>query len=176
MSLFVYAVLLLPSLCFSQVKVAFLEVRTRDGKNLQLEKNTQFAHVAISYNGQWLHTHPYRGVELVNRRKLEEIGVITAVIDIPDYQEPRKVFVESILGTPYEITFSWESDRYYCSKLVGKILGLEAEPMNFDAPGWPEKFKKYNGLPGISPQGVFNQLVKRGYPVRKPTRCENVFE
>ncbi len=127
---------------------------------------SKFSHVAISYRGRWLHTHPYRGVELATQKTLQEMGRIASTILIPDHAEPDDAFVNSILGTPYETQYSWESNRYYCSKLIAKILDLRPAPMNFNAAAWPAYFKRYNGLLGISPQGVFNQLVQKGYSAR----------
>ncbi len=166
----VILLLLLPRVGYPLVKVAFLEVKGPDGKNLELEAGAPFAHLAISYRGQWLHALPAHGVELVTEEQLEEIGSVAAVIEMEDQDEPATDFVNSILGSPYEMSFSWDSNRYYCSKLVGKILHLVPEPMNFNAPAWPEYFHKYNGLPGISPQAVFRQLVAKGYtPHSTPT-------
>jgi hypothetical protein len=180
MSFLFFCVLhLFSSASFAQVEVAFIEITSADGKRLELEDGSQYAHIAISYKGQWLSTHPYRGVELVNQEKLEEFGPISAIVDIPDRPEPSDDFVRSILGSRYEMKFSWESEKYYCSKLVGKILDISPQPMNFNAAAWPASFQQYNGLPGLSPQGVFRVLLSRGYKVRYPAnplfyKCEMV--
>ncbi len=173
---FILTILLIPLLSFSQVEVAFIEMRDPQGKLIEFEKDARFSHVAISYHRHWLHTHPFRGVEVVDQKTLEEIGLIVATLLIGDHDEPSDVFVKSIIGSPYESKFSWDSKLYYCSKLVGQFFGLNTEPMDFNAPIWPLYFRKYNGLPGLSPQGAYRQLVKRGYPVRwSSPSCRDIF-
>ncbi|WP_413289920.1 YiiX/YebB-like N1pC/P60 family cysteine hydrolase [Bdellovibrio sp. HCB337] len=147
----------LVQISWAQVQVAFLEGPSQIGR---------FSHVAISYKGQWLHTHPYRGVELVSTVALGHMGVLTEVMVLNDRSEPSEKFVNEVLGKPYDHGYSWDSDGYYCSKLVGIILGLQPKPMTFDASIWPPSFQKLKGRPGISPDDVYLQLTKQGYRTR----------
>jgi hypothetical protein len=154
---------------YARVEVAFLKALKPDGTPVQLEPGSTYSHVAISYRNRWLQVHPYRGVELVDTNGLKEMGSLTTIIEIPDRDEPSPEFVQKVVGTPYDWTFSWDGPRYYCSKLVGKFLHLHPLPMNFNADIWPPRFHEYNGLPGISPQGVYTQLIELGYA----PRCAN---
>lgn len=147
----------------AQVAIAFLEVKAPDGRSLQLVKNGRFAHVAISYKGYWLHTDPYRGVEVVSQFDLEKIGVLTTTIVVSDHPEPSDGFVRSIIGTPYERNFTWNSPYFYCSKLVAVFLGLRPIPMEFNPSVWGPAYARLNGQPGISPDEVFSQLIRKGY-------------
>lgn len=154
----------------AQVAIAFLEVKAPDGHNLQLVSNGRFAHVALSYRGHWLHTDPYRGVEVVSQLDLEKIGQLTTIIVVNDHAEPSDDFVRSIVGTPYERNFSWSSPYFYCSKLVAIFLGLKPIPMEFNPQVWGPSYARLNGQPGISPDEVFTQLTRRGYQVIKNNR------
>ncbi len=72
----ILSLLFIPFYCSAAIDVAFIEIRNYEGKIIQLETNGQFAHVAISYQGNWLHAHPYRGVEIVSKEVLEKTGYI----------------------------------------------------------------------------------------------------
>ena len=50
----------------AQTQMAFFKLFRPDGSLIQLEKNGQFAHSALKVPGGWLHSHPKRGVEIVN--------------------------------------------------------------------------------------------------------------
>lgn len=71
----------------AKVTVAFLQVRNYHGQVVQLEPGGQFAHMAISFKGMWLHAHPLKGVELVSTEKLSKIGVIQEQIELSDIEE-----------------------------------------------------------------------------------------
>jgi len=147
--------------------VAFIEIRDRHGNIHQLEPGGRFSHIAISYKGRWLHAHPYRGVELVDSADLEKIGALTQV-SLPEYPELTSDMLKTYLHKPYGSEFSWSDETYYCSKLVGKILGMNPEPMSFDAEVW--KKTNLRGDVGLSPDDIYQKI--RG-PQRP--RCEKVF-
>lgn len=140
------------------VDIAFLEIYKSDGTRLQLEPDGRFAHVAISFRGKWLHAAPQGGVQLSTQAEIERIGTITAIATLRAFSEPSVDFVRMNLGKPYDSSFDWSDDAFYCSELVGKILNLAPMPMYFDPNLWPAEFQKYNGMPGLSPDGIYRLL------------------
>ncbi len=152
--------LFLPLTASAVVEVAFIEMRTPDGKVLQLEKGGRFAHIAISYRGQWLHAHPFYGVEVVESEKLERIGVIKEVLTVSELVSLDNEEVARFLGKPFDSSYSWSDEKIYCSELVGKLLRLKPLPMDFSAEVWPERYRKLNGAPGLSPDGIYRILSR----------------
>ena len=146
----------------ASVQVAFLEFYTPEGKLVQLEPGGRFAHVAISYRGGWLHSHPFRGVEVITTEGLSRMGKITSVVNLPQLKEIPETTAARFLGRPYDAEFSWSDEKVYCSELIAKIFGLTPEPMHFDPKLWPEKYRKLEGLPGLSPDKVYRRLLKVG--------------
>lgn len=153
---------------FAKVRVAFLMVRGPNKKLIRLEKNGWgFFHVAISYKGLWLHAHPDGGVQL--SKNLDKFGEVIFILENEDVEEPKKKFVTSVLGLPFDELYDWESkDSYYCAKLLAGPLNLRPSPMSFQGPYWEKHFKSLGlesppkGL-GISPDKVFDQLLKKGF-------------
>lgn len=153
--------LLLPLFCFASVDVAFVELRGSDGRLLQLERNGQFAHVAIAYQGQWLHSHPLYGVEVISDESLAQMGAMT-VVTVPYRDAVAPAEVEKFLGKAYDRVFSWSDDRIYSSELVAKLLNIEPQPMTFETEFWPPRFQALAGELGISPDDIFLVLKQRG--------------
>lgn len=141
------------------VQVAFLEFYSPEGQLIQLEPGGRFAHVAISYRGGWLHSHPFRGVEVISTEALAKMGKITSVVNIPQLKEIPDATAARFLGKPYDAEFSWSDEKVYCSELIAKIFGLRPEPMHFDPKLWPERYRKLEGLPGLSPDKVYRRLL-----------------
>ena len=142
----------------ADVKVAFIEFYTPDGRLIQLEPNGRFAHIAISFRGGWLHAHPWRGVEWISTENLAKMGKIADVVDLESAPEVSEETAHQYLGKPYDRDYSWSDDKIYCSELVAKILKMNPEPMHFDTKLWPEKFWKFEGLPGLSPDKIYKRL------------------
>jgi hypothetical protein len=158
----------------AQTQIAFIEIRDPQGKVHQLEPGGRFSHIAISYQGKWLHTHPYYGVQLVMTSELEKMGQLT-LVEIPRQSELLPDELQKYMGRPYDSGFSWESEGYYCSKLVGKILHLPPEPMNFSAAAWNHKLHPRDNL-GLSPDDIFRTVLTKSFDGRVLTpRCESVF-
>jgi hypothetical protein len=153
--------ILFPLFSGAAVDVAFVEIRNYNGDLLQLEPNGQFAHIAISYKGKWLHSHPYRGVEIVSMAELEKIGTVKEILPVFDLSELDRTLVETFLGKPYDANFSWDDESIYCSELIGKLLRMEPEPMQFKAEVWPEQFQKFRGKLGLSPDDIYKILSDR---------------
>jgi len=116
--------LLVPLTASAEVEVAFIEMRTPDGKTLQLERGGRFAHIAISYRGKWLHAHPFYGVEIVESEKLERIGVIKEVWTVSGLTSLDREEVARFIGKPFDSSYSWSDEKIYCSELVGKCSGI----------------------------------------------------
>lgn len=159
--------------------MAFIKIRKPNGEALQLEPNTDFAHVAIRYKNQWLHAAPGRGVELMS--DLASIGEVTMLRSevAPDLTEAQ---IQKYLSLPYDPTFRWEdSHSTYCSKLVAQILEeinllrLELTPMNFSGPNWEHIPNLPRGEIGISPDELFVALRNQGFSRTKPFYCPEIF-
>ncbi|MEK6773347.1 MAG: YiiX/YebB-like N1pC/P60 family cysteine hydrolase [Bdellovibrionota bacterium] len=173
---FILLLFLFPVYCFARIDVAFLELRTYDGKVIQLEPNGQFAHIAISYQNKWLHAHPYRGVEIISTEALQKIGAIKTIITISKKNSLNESVVKSFLNTPYDSSFTWGNDKLYCSELVAKLLNIQPQAMKFEASFWPQKFKNLRGQFGISPDDIFNFLKNRGYQSHDiKNQCSKLF-
>lgn len=159
MRILFFVLLVFPSTLLAQAKVAFLESRDRKGHLVQLEAGGRFSHVAISYKGKWLHSHPFRGVEIVSSEELQKMGHIAEVVSLAETPELSAEQLKNFLGKPYDKDFSWQDDeRFYCSELIAKILGLPPEPMKFSAAAWPVRFQKLRGQPGVSPDGLYRKV------------------
>jgi hypothetical protein len=156
--LFAFLLTLLPLVSTARVDIAFLELHDRRGKLIQLEPNGRFGHVAISYHGQWLHSRPYYGVELVSLETLQKVGSLAAILTLPLENEPDEATVQKLLGKHFDAKYSWDDDSYYCSELIGKLLKLSPEPMSFQAPVWPPEFQSLNGKLGLSPDDIYRKL------------------
>ncbi len=173
---FILILFLLPAYCFAGIDIAFLELRTYDGNVIQLEPNGQFAHIAISYQNKWLHSHPYRGVEIISTEALQKIGAIKTVITISKISSLDESLVKSFLNKPYDSSFNWNNDKSYCSELVAKLLNIKPQIMKFEATFWPKKFKNFGGQLGISPDDIFNFLKSRGYQSHNiKNQCSKLF-
>lgn len=141
------------------VEVGFLELRQWNGSLRLLEPDFRFGHVAVKVNNKWLHAHPVRGVEWVERHELEKLGRIALTVSVALPTRLTWSELSSWIGRPYDTDFTWEDDRMYCSELVAKVLGIPAEPMHFDPALWPANYLALEGRPGISPGGVFRALA-----------------
>ena len=64
------------------VEVGFLELRQWNGSLRLLEPDFRFGHVAVKVNNKWLHAHPVRGVEWVERHELEKLGRIALTVSV----------------------------------------------------------------------------------------------
>jgi hypothetical protein len=162
MKLFLMLIILAHTICLAATDVAFIEIRDYHNQIIQLEPNGRFAHVAISYNGQWLHAHPIRGVEIVSQKEIEKIGRFKSIVSLPDVNiETEKV--RRFLGKHYDAGYEWTEQSVYCSELVGKLLELAPEPMSFKASLWANRYLHMRGQPGLSPDDVYRILIGRGY-------------
>lgn len=153
-----FAILLASAGTHAAVDVAFLEVRNHQGEILRLEPGGRFAHVAISYGNKWLHAHPLRGVEVISEEELMKIGEIKSVVHLTDKPEITPAQVRPFLGKPYDDEFSWDNDKFYCSEILGILLGIPPEPMTFQSEYWRNRYKHLEGKPGLSPDDIYRYL------------------
>lgn len=160
MKLFIF-VLLFTVAVQAKVTIAFIEVRNYYGDLVQLEADGRFAHIAISYNGLWLHAHPIKGVEVVSEEKLQKIGKIKERIEILDRANISEKEAALFLGKPFDNQYSWSNEAIYCAELVGKLLGLRPTPMSFDADIWPDEYKALSGELGLSPDDIYKVLSQQ---------------
>lgn len=165
-------------LCFplfvqASIEVAFVEVRNYYGEIVQLEPDGQFAHIAISYRGYWLHAHPLRGVELVSLSQLRKMGEVKLIAQVDEMKDITVDQVLSYLGKPYDSDFTWGDDRIYCSELVAKLLSIKPQSMNFKSDAWGVHFRSKSGQIGISPDDIFGIFQARGVKFGSSTiKCE----
>jgi len=148
---------------FSKTRVAWMELRTQEGKLIQLEPNFYYAHMAIQVGNHWLHANPRTGVELISVEQLERIGKIKEVLESHQGQDEFVEDVPFFLKRPFDNEYSWGDEKIYCSELVAKLLRVAPSPMHFDENFWPIWFQKYEGLPGASPSKLHKELKARGY-------------
>lgn len=167
---------LMPFYSFATVDIVFIELRSQSGQLIQLEPNGQFAHIAISYKDGWLHSHPFRGVEVISQDALEKIGTIKMIITIQGLDSLKDTQVEKFLGKPYDAEFSWSDEKIYCSELIGKLLNIDPQPMTFETEIWPKHTQSLRGQLGLSPDDIFQFLKKNGYQVQSiGGKCSKIF-
>lgn len=144
-------------LSFAQVHVAFFEQYNPQKQLIRLEPNGRFFHIAISYEGGWLHAHPFHGVVAVS--DVKQIGRPAVVLSNAWMPALTIEQIRPFVGLSYDPRFRWEDQKSsYCSKLVGQLLGLKPRPMHFEAIHWARLFKTQGEL-GLSPDDVYEELL-----------------
>lgn len=141
----------------AKVQVAFIQMRDYYGNIVQLEPGGRFAHSAISYKGKWLQAHPYWGVQHVTFDKVQKMGEVLEILEVPGLEELDEAKVAALLGKPFDHGYIWDDEKIYCSELIAKLLDLKPVPMVFSET-WPAEYQALNGLPGLSPDGVYRNL------------------
>lgn len=144
----------------AEARVAFLETFTAAGQTQRFEEGFPYTHVALEVGDQWLHSYPGRGVELIEFEELAKLGKIREYLPVPassvmDGEE------QAYLGKPYDSVYAWSDVAFYCSELLGKILGIAPLPMHFDARLWPPSVLKWEGDWGVSPSLIYRWLSQR---------------
>lgn len=81
-----------------------------------------------------------------------------------------EVALNDQLGRQFDFNFVWDSEKTYCSKLVGKALGISPKPMNFAGthyikykPDWLTRTD-----PGLSPDDIYEFGLKNGQLLTLP--------
>ncbi len=151
----------------AEVTVAFLEKRDAQGQLIQLENHaSRFFHVAVWAGGTrrcWLHTDAYRGV-VCDAQVPEKYGRIAEVLHHAR-EMINPLVLNATMGVRYDFAYDWsDHSRLYCSELVGKILRIPPQPMEFNPAAWSAGMAFLVGKPGLSPDKVFRYLREnRGY-------------
>jgi hypothetical protein len=156
------------SLATAQTRVAWLELKDKSGTPVQLEPDFYYAHVAIAVGNRWLHAHPSRGVELIDRKTLNAFGEVQEILASEDENEDYLNYIQKFLGKPFDSEFDWSDEKIYCAELIAKLLKVAPTAMHFDNKYWNPWYQKYEGRPGSSPSKLYDELKGRGY--------QNIFE
>lgn len=149
----------LSALGFAATEVIFLEVTNSKGELILLEPDFPYAHVLLKIGDSLLHSHPRTGVSILAEAELEKYGKVGDSFLVENQMDWE--MIQKHLGKSYDTEFSWGDEKFYCSELVGKLLGMAPEPMHFDPELWPAQFQQYEGKPGISPGKIYRALKKR---------------
>jgi len=153
-------ILAFPFPSVAQMRVAFLEVYDSQGKLIQYEPGGRFGHVALEINQKWLQSYPGEGVQLISWQELRKRGVVAQVLLIPGTLTFLEI--QAYLGMPFDFQYSWDNQAFYCSELLGKLLGIAPGPMRFNHDVWPPSYWHLEGLPGLSPDRLHFQLSQSG--------------
>lgn len=148
------------------VQVAFFRQYTPSGNLVVYESGGEFAHIAISYRGQWLHAHPYGGVQL--SKDIHSVGFLDFVIlENPTLPEPDSRFVQAQLQKKFDVFASWTDPmRTYCSKLIAQFFGVRPRVMSFSSKDWVG-LNPPRGQLGLSPDDLYRELInQRGFSLR----------
>lgn len=146
----------LSSIGYCSVKVAFFVHRTKNGQIQPIETGGTFYHVAIQYSNQWLHAHPFYGVQVVDN--VNDIGQLYSIIEVDRDISITRFKAE--FGKSFSITDSWENKKStYCSKLIAQILEIS-----------PTLMKNGNGW-GISPDDIYIDL--KNQKLQENIICKN---
>ncbi|MCO5112970.1 MAG: hypothetical protein M9899_02220 [Bdellovibrionaceae bacterium] len=154
------------------VEVAFFRQYTPSGQLVVYEAGGEFAHVALSYQGKWLHAHPYGGVQLSHH--IYEIGFLDYVIlENKNTPEPTDMFVHTQLQKGFDIFAQWtDAGKTYCSKLIAEFFGIQPRTMYFISKDWVGH-NPPRGQLGISPDDLFKELIgKKGFQMKPETGAQ----
>lgn len=177
MRILIFTLLFFSSLSHATVRVAFFRMYSSTGELLRLEPEGQFFHMAVQLaDGQWLHSHPAKGVEIVPR--LSAISSRAVVLTNEMWPSLTLADVQPYVGLPFDYRYNWsDSKSSYCAKLVANLLNIEPLPMTFADEHWKgSQQASLTGL-GLSPDDLYRILGTMGFhpPVRKVTAssCES---
>jgi hypothetical protein len=141
-------------------KVAFLEVFDSHGRLIQYETGSQFGHTALEIKtpsgSLWLQSHPEGGAKMISWNELQKLGRLAEVIELQRTYRPADV--KKFLGASFDFEYLWDNETLYCSELIGKVLGIEPEPMEFNRKVWPKNYWTLEGQPGLSPDKLLRAL------------------
>lgn len=148
--------LLAGSSCFATTRIAFLELYNSKGELIQYEPNGRFGHTAIQFDeigDHWLNAYPSEGVAIISLQHLQNHGKIADIIEIPD--QVHLQWVQPHLGKPFDFQYSWNDEAFYCTELIGKLLGVPTHPMHFNHKVWPKNYWQLEGTAGLSPDQLW---------------------
>ncbi len=143
---------------YGKTQVAFLEFYDPDGNLVVLEPGGRFGHVAIAYKGGWVHAYPPRPVEWVP--DLRVFGKIAEIVEVDHHPLYTEDFIEAQFGIASNVNSEWnDKQTTYCSKFVGKILGIPPRPNNWSAEIWSKNPNSSElASYGLSPDDIYEHL------------------
>lgn len=171
MKLLVLLSLLFSKCVLAKTRIAFFKTYSQ-GKLIQFSAEGQYTHVAIEFNEKWIHADPYYGVVVIDH--LSEVSIKEYQVDLLEHPEdliPTNL-IEKYIGLPYDHNFTWSDDAIYCSELIAKLLGLKPRPMKFNTEIWNNDYTSKRGLPGLSPDDLFSNLMEKGFSIKSKS-CFN---
>lgn len=131
---------------FQNGDLIFQTSTSSQSKAIQLATASRYSHVGLLYqqsDGSWC---VYEAVATIRCTDLEawiargknQHYVVKRLRDAARLLTPARLRAmreagEAHLGTPYDITFQWDNERFYCSELVWKLyrdaIGIELAPL-----------------------------------------------
>ena len=148
------------------IAVAFFQKHKSNGELEKFGPNEPFYHTALKVPGGWLNAHPYYGVEVMpTLRSHSDVGQVAKILEIND--NINVLAYQQYLGAPFDFQYQWGGSKFYCTEVIGLVLGISPRPMTCDPHYWPSNYVKYNGQVGLSPMELYRELLERG-AVEKP--------
>ncbi len=82
-------------------------------------------------------------------------------IEIPDFLVNEEALA-SQMGLPFDYNFIWNSNKTYCSKLVGIALNIPPQPMSFAGTHYVQYYPKWAERhdPGLSPDQIYDFAIR----------------
>lgn len=131
---------------FQNGDLIFQTSMSSQSKAIQLATNSRYSHVGLLYqqnDGNWC---VYEAVATVRctdlttwiARGRDQHYVVKRLRNAAQHLTPDRLRAmrkagERHVGTPYDIQFKWDNERYYCSELVWKLYhdatGIELAPL-----------------------------------------------
>ena len=131
---------------FQNGDLIFHTSMSSQSKAIQLATGSRYSHVGLLYqeeDGSWC---VYEAIATIRCTDLEawiargedQHYVVKRLRDAKQLLTKERLLAmrqagESYLGTPYDIKFKWDNDRFYCSELVWKLykdaVGIELSPL-----------------------------------------------
>lgn len=160
--IFSFCFFLFTASSFAASKIAFLEAYDKNGQRVEYEPGGRFVHTAIQFpelGDKWLNAYPGEGVAVIDLETLQNRGVITEIVEIPQTLTLKDV--APYWGRSFDFWYSWSDEYIYCSELIGKMLGIPTHPMVFNKKFWPKNYWHLDGTPGLSPDTVYRWSLEQ---------------
>lgn len=155
---------LMSATSFATVIVAFYNFPPN---TIPYEKGGRFMHSALFYEGRWIDAYPYYGVRVAPHPPYPVPSVL--LISPNDLKIDWQRITERS-HQRFDLIAPWNSRTLtYCSKLIGELLNIPPEPMDFSSAYWntwrANGINLPQGQPGLSPDDVFIKLRRAGYQI-----------
>jgi hypothetical protein len=145
------------------VEIVFYERQDSLGSPVTLLKGGRFFHVALKWQGCYLHTDVYRGV-VCDPEVSASYGVPAVTLVHEDIAWNFEL-IDEMMGKPYDGAYEWGGDKLYCSEMIALLFNLTPSPMRFDGNFWQgrDPASLPRNKPGISPDEAFAALKALGF-------------